>query len=208
VCTANAQNTQDASLWAEFTLEKKITKKFSLAASPNIRINQNFGDFNSFFTDFSAQYKFKGPFSASVNFRKGWNRNVRHQMMGFSRGFIDLNFKKKILPKVTFIARLRYQEQIGAYRREADWNQVRKTIRFRWKIQPKWNKRTVPSIANEFFYRINAAQRGLTRIRVTGGIDYEIDKKKSIGFYYTFQKALLMSLSVDHIYGITFNLTI
>lgn len=202
-----AQRDQDAALWLGISVEKKINKRFSFFVAPNLRINQNFGTVNNVFLDLSGEYNIKGPFSVSLNYRQGTEQNSKLQYMGFHRLYGDVVFKKKLFDKVTFSLRLRYQEQIGAVNREEGWNISKRNIRLRYKLQPKWNKRTVPYVANEFFYRLNPEEKGWNKVRFTGGAEYELDKRKSIEVYYTMQRSAFQSgNNVDHIYGLTFNL--
>jgi hypothetical protein len=202
-----AQRDQDAALWMNVSIEKKFTRRFSFFVSPNLRINKNFGTVNGIFSDFSAEYSLKGPFSFSLNYRQGVEQDARLRYMGFHRFYADLGYKKKLADRVTFSLRLRYQEQLGAINREEDWDISKRTFRLRYKLQPKWKKSIVPYFANEFFYRFNPENKGWNKIRLTGGAEYEFDKRKSIEVYYTMQRSAFQGGNeVDHIYGLTFNL--
>lgn len=204
-----AQREQDALLWMNVSLEKKITRKVSLFVEPNIRVNQNISSVENIFSDFGLGYKFKGPFSASLNYRTGLNRNKELQFLSYHRVYVDGSFKEKIADKIRIAIRLRYQQQISAAQREEDWDDVRKTVRVRLKLAPKWNKRITPSISNELFYRVNFEDRGWNRMRISGGAEYAIDKRKSLELYYTHQRAILqMGTDVEHIYGVSFSWTL
>lgn len=200
---------QDALLWLGASLEKKFTKKASLLASPTIRLNRNVSSVENIFLDLGFLYKFKGPFSASANYRTGLNRNNELMFLWYHRYYFDVSFKEKIFDRIRVGLRARYQQQISAVQREEDWDDVRKTFRIRAKIEPKWNKRTTPYFSSELFYRFNAEDRGFNRLRLIAGAEYEIDKRKSLEFYYIMQRSIFQSGNdVDHIYGITFNWTL
>src|SRR5687768_11202671 len=59
----------DAGLWGSINLEKKLTKKWSLHFSEELRLNENFSELGTAYTELTGEYRINKILSVSGGYR-------------------------------------------------------------------------------------------------------------------------------------------
>src|ERR1043165_4849753 len=109
-----AQNTQDAGLWATFSVSKSITKKISLSIDQEMRLRENFQRINLFYTNIGFDYKISKNLKISPTYRAIQKKLLEPGYSYRHRFQLDITAKKK-LDKITVSDRVRYQAEVQNY---------------------------------------------------------------------------------------------
>ncbi|MBK9509188.1 MAG: DUF2490 domain-containing protein [Cytophagaceae bacterium] len=157
------------------TVEKKITKKFSVGVTAQARFNGDISYLQTYLFEAGAGYKLPLGFDISAYYRNANRRKdetkeykMRH------RFYVDLGYGKK-LGFVKLENRLRYQHQYkdndGVTEFDASY--------FRDKIEVSFPNKSkfTPYISNDFF--INTST-GFDQIRPKVGVGYKFNKKHAL----------------------------
>ena len=93
--TVSSQIEKDAGLWATFTLQKKITKKISIAVDQETRLRENFQRINLFYTNIGVDYKLNKHIKISPSYRFIQKVKIDMRVSYRHRLSSDLTYKKK-----------------------------------------------------------------------------------------------------------------
>jgi hypothetical protein len=207
-----AQSQPDAGMWNTFSIEKEITKKFSVSIDEELRLKENFSRLNLLYTNFGLNLKIIKGFKASLTYRLIEKYNIDN-MFGFrNRLMLDLSYKYRIR-KISLSYRSRFQSEFKNYHS----TELGKIPEWFWrnKFEIKYNsEKYEPYIGTEIRYQIRDPRNpdfdmGWHRIRMFAGLDYNITKKQSIGIYYLIQRELSVDDPQDlYILGLQYSFTL
>jgi hypothetical protein len=186
-----SQVINDAGLWATFNIDKKLSEKFSVFATEEFRLRENFSKVNLFYTDLGVEYRPAKFLKVALAYRLiekqifDESYSYRHRIM------LDLTFKKKF-GNLAFSYRHRLQREVRNIRTSEDG------------FMPEWysrNKFAVkydagrinPYIAAEFRYQIHNPRMVENdhiwhRDRYIAGVDYKVNDRNTFGLYYLIQR--------------------
>src|SRR5687768_8045529 len=108
---SKAQNTQDAGLWATFSIQKTLNKKINLVVDQEIRLRDNFQRLNLFYTNIGMDYKLTKNIKISPTYRTVQKKRYEPGFSYRHRLMLDVTAKKK-LSKLTLSERVRYQIEV------------------------------------------------------------------------------------------------
>ncbi len=163
----------------------------AMSVDEEIRLNRNASTIDLFFTQVGLSYTLSKNWKASFNYR--FIRKNQLDYWETRHGFFaDLAWKKRLKP-LTFTLRGRLQGRGGEDQFfsgdgfSPDWF-------FRGKLQIQYDlgRRLTPFASLEAFWLLNAPYSpemngDLTRFRYEAGLEYEINRKHSIGISYMLQ---------------------
>src|SRR5690242_4674392 len=180
----------DAQLWENIYLEKKLNSMFALTLNEEGRIRNNVSDFNYVFTDFGFLTKVNKHIRASLDYlplfsRSDTREHVKHQYYFF--------LKYKVKPFKGFAAEIRemYQIQYSDINSSITGDVPEHYLRSKvvLKYSPyyyPWDK-FEPYFAFEAYYLLdnNAPNSlGFNRNRYFTGVFYEFNKRTFFELYY------------------------
>ncbi|MDF2435739.1 MAG: hypothetical protein K0Q95_115 [Bacteroidota bacterium] len=192
VLSSFAQISHDAGLWATFNLDKTLNKKFSLIATQEFRLRENFSRVNLFYTDLGVEYRPVKVFKAALSYRF-IGKSLIDDNIGFRhRLTLDLTLRKKF-GKVILAYRLRTQREVRDVQTSEDGYLPEWYSRHKFTLKVDLDKPIQPYIATELRYQIvNPRMQesdGLWhRARYIAGIDYKKSDKHTFGLYYLMQR--------------------
>ena len=186
-CFLFSQN-RDAKIWTNFKIEKKITKKFSLELSEELRLFNNVSEAESFFTDFGVVYKHNKYIKFSINYRFLNKRLLNDNFSMRHRYYVDLSLKKKY-KRVIASLRTRFQSQYKDVYRSDNWQTPNNYFRNKVNFEIDLDKKYTPYLNVELFYQLNNNKGNvIDNVRYSVGFDYEINKKVSWGLFYMYEQ--------------------
>ncbi|MBC7865547.1 MAG: DUF2490 domain-containing protein [Bacteroidia bacterium] len=195
----------DAGLWLNANVEKKLLKDLSVSFNPTVRFNENVTELGQWFLDQGLSYKLNKRLRVSVNYRYSQKRKLDDTYANRHRFYADLTYKMK-LGKIALSYRLRGQDQYAEiYSREKGRTP---SMAIRNKLQAKYASDTKfePFLSAELWYGITNKISQFNNVRVVGGTDYELNKYSSITLSYIFQKEFAVkNPETDFIFSLGYN---
>jgi hypothetical protein len=186
-CALRAQ-VNDAGLWLSMNAEKKITQSFSFAISEEFRMNENFMELGTFFTDASIAYKFSQTIRASVNYRFTNKRLLDDSYSKRHRWYIDITLKKKFKPFAPSF-RTRFQSQYTDVFCSPNGKIPDYYSRNKFTLKFDLDKKYAPYLYTEIFSPVLSGE-GLTidNARYCAGIEYQFNRVNGIDLFYMIQQ--------------------
>jgi hypothetical protein len=199
----------DAGLWASINIDKKLSSKFSIGFSEEVRFNENISEVGTVFSEIAAGWKFNKFFSASAGYRFILKRDASDFYSKRHRFLINVNAKIK-KGRFNLAARARFQSQYSdVYSSDqgatpADYLRTRVTVKY----EP--DKKYTPFLSAETFFHLNNADGILfDNYRISGGIEYAFNKKYALDFYYLLDREINVNNAwTSYITGIAFNISL
>lgn len=177
----------DAGLWLNISIDKKLNNKFTLSLKQSFRLNENMAELGTALSDLGLEYKISKGFSVSGNYRFSQRRQLDDTYSSRHRYYTDLNYRIKAQP---FVVRFRgrYQSQYNDLFSGEQNRAASNYLRGRLSVQYKPAARYLPYISSEWFYPVNDPElRQVDRIRCIAGVEYEWSKKSSFDLFYMYQ---------------------
>lgn len=192
----SAQN--DAGMWASYSLSAPVTKRFELAASPELRLDENLSRVQSAFVDLSAQRQLNKYFFVTGDYRVG-SRN-RDQVAVFRQRF-SLGLGLKYTPgdfRLAWLCRMQSSQSAGRSESDPDFAT---TLRNKFSLKFNGLKKTDLSTSFEFFNQAGAyGDLRLTDWRWQCALERRVfNKRNSVSLGYLIQRNLQ-----DRVMGLDF----
>jgi hypothetical protein len=169
----------DFQTWHSFSVNKKVVKKLNVRLKSGLRLRENSSLYSKQFFDFKIQVKYNSRLSFSSGYRYAKNWDTEFRISNNHRFYLDLNYKNKIIKRLSYTIRNRWQNQGNI----SDYN-----ITLRQKFLLNYNIRKTkitPNIATEYFLKLD---EGITKIRSTIGMTFPVTKKIDIDLAYRIQQ--------------------
>ncbi|MDQ3046387.1 MAG: DUF2490 domain-containing protein [Bacteroidota bacterium] len=178
----------DAALWVGIGLEKKLTNKFSLELTEELRFNENISELGTIFTEMGASYKIAKRFTIGGNYRFTQRRRVDDFYSIRHRYSLEASYKIKV-KKLNFIIRERFQSQYKDGGRDEDGGVAGNYLRSKLSIKLNTGKKVTPFISGELWYQLtNEKGNEFDNVRYQAGIDYELNKFSTFTLGYLINK--------------------
>lgn len=180
---ASTAQQQDAGMWLSANIEKKINKNLKIAVAQEFRLQENYSQLGTYFTNVALQYKISKSFSASFNYRFLEKKQINLLYQTRNRFYLDVAYKYKA-DKWNFILRTRFQNQVKSISFDKDYSDPQ--YYWRNKISIKYSfKDFTPYTSVEIFNPLdNPKGNYINEIRYAIGSDYELSKKNTVGGYF------------------------
>jgi hypothetical protein len=208
-----SQATNDAGLWTTFNVDKKLRKDFSVFATEEFRLRDNFSRVNLFYTDLGIEFRPARFLKVALAYRlieknlDDGSYSYRHRIM------LDITLKKKF-GDFAFSYRQRLQREVRNVYTSEDGMLPEWYSRNKFTIKYDFGKAITPYIAAEFRYQImnpRALESDGTwhRSRYQAGIDYKRNDKSTFGLYYMIQNEYNVSAPQnEYIIGLEYTLSL
>ena len=180
----------DAGMWYSLNLEKKLTKNITAEAGGELRLNENFSELGTFFTEAGIEYRLSRQVAFSLGYRFTQKRRVDDSYSSRHRLLVNLNLKQK-WGMMNFGARFRYQSQYADINSSEDGKIPLNYLRVKVNGKADLEKRYAPYISYEAFIQLNRPEGMLyDNYRVAAGIEYEFNKKSSVNLGYMIDREI------------------
>jgi hypothetical protein len=180
--------TNDAQLWSEVVVKKKITNKLSFSLANSVRFRENISLVDKVFTELETQYELFRFLDFGLNYRLEQEKKQDNDLSLRHRFSVDAQVKKKVLG-VSLSLRTRFQtkyiDYYSSYSGVVPQNILRLRIKASYKILlfP-----IVPSISSEIYYGLNGEKKNLIdAYRYQAELSYKINKHNDISLGYLIQ---------------------
>lgn len=177
----------DAGLWTNITLEKKVVKNLDVVFTEEFRFNENITELGSFFTDIGADYRIFKGFKAGLYFRYINKRRLDNSYSQAFRYYSDLSYKQKI-KRFEAGYRIRFQVQYQDPGRSETGRVPEWYVRQKFSFSYNTKSRFDPYISGEVWYLLNQPWQRFDNIRISAGIVTRITKDQSVDIGYIYQK--------------------
>jgi len=196
----------DAGLWLSLNIEKKINPDLSICLSEEFRLNENFSELGSIFSDVGLNYNLNKHIKLSVNYRFTNKRKLDDSYDKRHRYYFDLSFKKKKKP-INLSFRSRYQSQYTNIYSSADGLTPKNYLREKLTIKLDLDKNYEPYIYSEGFFSLNnPTGNGFDNIRYCSGIEYSFNRACKLDLFYLIQKEYnVKNPKTDYIIGLGYS---
>jgi hypothetical protein len=182
---------QDAWLWNTVSINKQMTRKWSLSFDEELRLFDNMSRINLFFSNLGVSYKLNKVFKFSLVYRFNSKNQDDEYYSRRHRLYVDVACRKKLLRNLTIAYRVRFQGQVRDYYSSDDGKDIESYMRHKFDVLYIYQKYT-PYIAAEFRFQITnpSFPQGndlWDRARYYIGCNKDFNKKHSFGIYYMIQ---------------------
>lgn len=198
----------DAGLWTNLCLEKKLSPSFAVNFNQESRFNENVSELGSFFSDIGITYKIRKELTVGGNYRFTEKKRLDDSYSSRHRYYFDIAYKKKMnLVSLTF--RTRFQSQYADYNSKPDGKVPIYYSRNKLSIKYNTGKRYKPYLASELFYQMNNPNGNeIDNVRYVFGVDYELNKMNSIELFYLLQQEYnVKNPGRDYVIGIGYTVS-
>lgn len=183
----------DAGMWTSISLEKKLADKLYLDAAGELRLNENFSEVGTMYSEASIAYRFSKSFEASAGYRFIAKRLIDDSYGIRHRYLVNLSYKTKINKWMSTI-RARYQSQYSDINRSDDWQVPEDYLRTKWTIKYDTDKDWRPFFSTETFFYLSKMDGILFKeYRIAAGFDYKLNKKTDLTLGYLIDREVQTS---------------
>ena len=169
----------DFQTWHSLSVKKKGIHKIDMTFRSGLRLRENSSLYSKRFFDIKFKKRINKKISLAGGFRYITNWSNECKTTKTRRFYSDINYKKKLVKRLSYSIRNRFQSQGNIYA---------KKISFRQKISFTYNVRKTkltPNIATEYFLN---AEGMFNKLRSTVSVAYPISKNLDIDLAYRIQQ--------------------
>ena len=197
----------DAALWLNLNLEKKLNDKFDVHFSHSSRINNNISEYGLGYGDIGVSYSHNKNIKVSLDYVLREKRNLDGSYSTRHRAYLAVLLKKEI-SQFTFSYRYRLQTELKDAL-TSEYGLVPKYYdRHKLSIKYELSKRYSVYVSEELYYPwYQAKNKGFDRSRSAIGLIYKLTKRKSIEGNFTYRHELnaFSRTNRDFIYSLTYS---
>jgi hypothetical protein len=205
---SNAQEyDDDAALWLNLNLEKKLNDQLDVHFSHSSRINNNISQYGLGYGDIGVSYARNKNIKVMLDYVLRERRNLNGSFSTRHRMYFAVILKKEI-SQFTFSYRYRFQAEMR------DMLTIEKGLipryydRHKLSIKYELSKRYEVYVSEELYYPYyQAKNKGFDRSRSGIGLVYKLSKKKSIEGNFTYRHELnaFNRTNRDFIYSLSYS---
>jgi hypothetical protein len=177
----------DAGLWINIGIEKKITQALALEYEHCTRFNENVSEAGSIINEVGVNYKFDKKSQISLFYRLNLQRQLNNMYIPVSRFYLD--FSHRLKPgTLVIVGRLRFQhQQKNSLFYDFDGstaNTIRPKITLKYPVE-----KFTPYISGEVYVPVFYYEyKPIDKIRIEAGLEYEISNQQSVDLGYLIQR--------------------
>ncbi|MCX6271463.1 MAG: DUF2490 domain-containing protein [Bacteroidetes bacterium] len=182
--------TNDAGLWTNITLEKKLTSRYSAFLSEEIRMNENISEIGTAFTEIGVSYKIMPGLNAGISYRFIQKRQLDDSYEKRHRYMVDGSYRFK-MKKFSITLRERFQSQYSAIRSSETGNIPDNYLRNKLTLKYDIRKKLTASVSSEVFFQLNNPDGNeIDNLRHTAGLEYKLNKANIVEVFYLINKEI------------------
>lgn len=180
----------DAGLWTSISLEKKLTKKWSLHFSEELRFNENISELGTAYSELTGEFRLNKILSISAGYRFILKRQVDDFYSTRHRYLVNVNVKNKF-GTVSSNFRARFQSEYTDINSSDDGIVPVNYLRTKLSLKYNTSKKYIPYISGETFFHLNGPEGVLMdALRIGAGVEYEFSKRSSIEIGYLIDREI------------------
>lgn len=197
----------DAAVWVNIHLEKKLTDKSEISLDQKNRINNNVSQYGLGYIDLAVNYSFFKFLKLQADYVYGKSHNPDGTYSDIHRGALSLILRKKFGNwTVTYrnMVQMRFKNIYTSENGTIPVYYERNKLTAKYDI----NKRFEAYVSEELYLPFDQRKnKGLSRSRSTLGLIYNITKKMSVEGFFIYQHELnsFNRTNRDFIYGIGYS---
>jgi len=194
---------QDANLWMNVSVEKKIIPTLSVSINQEFRMNENITELGTFFTDVGLNLKINKYLRFSASYRFINKRRLDDSYSMRHRYYFDLMLRKKFSP-VILSFRKRFQSQYVDVFSSEDGKIPDYYSRNKLTLKVDAGKNIQPYVYAELFSPLKRPYSiFIDNARYCLGVEYSINRMNTIDVFYMFQQEYnVKNPEADHIIGV------
>ena len=207
-----SQRQPDLGMWNTFSIEKVLTKRYSVAIDEEVRLRENITRLNLMYTNFSFIVKPAKGLKVGLTYRSIQKYTELNYFSFRHRLMLDISYKYK-LNDFVFTYRSRFQTEVKNYY-TSELGQIPEWFwRNKFDIKYKFGN-FVPYIGIEYRYQLNDPRNpcfnyGWHRYRTYFGLDYDINNSNSVGVYYLIQREFdVIDPEIIYILGVQYSIVL
>ncbi len=191
---SSSAQVNDAQLWTEVVVIKKINKKFRLELQQSSRLRQNVTQVDKYFTDFGVKYSLNKKIRFGVAYRFEEEKRKEEYFSIRHRASFDATYRQKI-KNFTLSLRTRFQAKFYDVHSSQTGSTPDNHVRLKFKTAYKFKEFPIkPSFDAEFYYATNGATKNsIDKYRFTLSGEYKINKRNTALLSYRLQKQINVS---------------
>jgi hypothetical protein len=183
----------DAGLWMSINLEKKLSQKWAVQFSEEVRMYENITEVGAFFSEISAEYRLNKTFAFSAGYRFTNRRNLDDSYGKRHRALFNVSIREKF-GRIRTSLRIRYQKQYADVHSSETGKIPDNYLRTKLVLKADLDKRIVPFVNGELFFHFNSPDGMLCdNYRVAAGIEYEFRKQSTLELSYLINREIQVS---------------
>jgi hypothetical protein len=177
----------DAGLWTNITLKKKVTKHLDAYLTEELRFDENITELGTIFTDIGATYEILPGFKAGAFYRFICKRRLDDSYIKAHRYYFDLSYGNHI-KRFEFSYRIRFQSQYKDYGSSPEGHVAVNQLRQKVHLGINTKTRFDPYLDAEIWYLIWPPWSNFDNLRISAGIVTRITKHHFIDTGYIYQQ--------------------
>lgn len=198
----------DMRLWNRITVEKHLSKHWSLEGLVGSRLGQNISALEIFYLEGGVNYKYNKHWSAEFHYRYSSKTDFTDRYEVRHRAQIKLSYDTKWRKIITKYY-LQFQKQFTDVDRSEDWMNPGNYIRGQFTLSYDTDRKWRPYAAVELFHQIKYDRQEFNRVRYEMGVKYKLDKHSTIQPFYMIQREFNESNPMhSYIIGLNYKLEI
>lgn len=194
----------DAGLWINLDVEKKITQKFSAEISHALRYNENISELGTSLSEIGLSYKIIKPLTFGGAYRFSQKKRVDDFYSNRHRYSFNITYKIKVNQfKISF--REQFQSSYKDIGISADGGIAKNHLRSKITLAYDLEKKYTPYISYEMYYEIGEY---IDNTRYKAGVEYEINKFHTVEISYMIDKEMNVNKPwTNYVIGLGYKLT-
>lgn len=195
----------DAGLWLNVNIEKKILPILAVELNQEFRLNENISELGTYFTDAGIKYKINNYLRVSVNYRFSNKRRLDDSYSKRHRYYCDFTFRMKFSP-INVSLRTRLQSQYANIFSSEDGKIPEYYSRNKLNVELDLKKKYFPFISTELFTPLKQTSVITDNARFTAGCKYECNRRHEMVIFYMIQQEYNVAKPKrDYVIGLGYN---
>jgi len=181
----------DAQFWSEVKISHKISRNKTISADFGMRFSENISEIGTAYSEFNFDQKITKNWEISCGYRYSSKRKNEDLYTNRHRANIDLSYKNNYN---LFGFKLRTRGVIEFKNIFSSPEGIVPQYSWNNKLEVKYSllKKVKPFVSLESYLSFsktnNTQQYDITKIRSSLGVEYKINKRQSLEFFYLFEQ--------------------
>jgi hypothetical protein len=194
----------DAGLWLNLDVEKKITQKFSAEFSQALRYNENITEIGTSLSEIGLSYKVIKPLTVGAAYRFSQKKRVDDFYSNRHRFSFNISYKIKV-NQFKISLREQFQSSYKDIGVSADGGIAKNHLRSKITLAYDLEKKYTPYVSYEMYYEIGEY---IDNTRYKAGVEYEINKFHIVEISYMIEKEINVNKPwTNYVIGLGYKLT-
>lgn len=207
----NAQDTKvtaDLEMWNSISVSKKISDRWKVSLSEELRFTEDISRFDIFFTEMELAYKINKHISTEFGYRFYQNKNSDDEFFSQHRFSLGLAYKQK-LDRFTLGYKLKFQNKDEDFLSSSSTSNV-SNLRNKLSVDYNINHFKLEPFFNvELFRKYETDEDSyFSKLRWTLGASYPVTKKSDVQLFYRLDNELNQTYAKDtYILGLGYKIS-